>query len=166
MIPQYKKYEEEKKKEGFKRNDWIETKIAKLKELGFDFVNRRKSDARISENKKIKNMTDEEKAAAQEEWMKMYEEIKAYKARTGHCVPPSKPWTKLRAWMEKQRHGYKNFLSGKSTDMTGLRIRYLNEIQFPFAATRVKVPWEERFLELKRFKEKYGNCLVPRGTKV
>ena len=49
--------------------------------------------------------------------------------------------------------------------MTNLRIRYLNEIQFPFNPTRVKIPWEERFSELKQFKAKYSNCLVPRGYK-
>ncbi len=108
-------------------------------------------------------MTEKEKVEAQEEWMKMFEEIKAFKKQHGHCIPPSKPWTPLRSWMEKQRNGYKSFLAGRETEMTGLRIRYLNEIQFPFTPTRVKVPWEERFLELKLFKEKYGNCLVPRG---
>ena len=138
----------------------------KLKEIGFDFASRRKKDQRTSQDRRRKELavlTDEEKLKAQDEWMKMFDKMKEFKQQHGHCVPPSKPQSALRTWMEKQRIGYKNFLAGNPTDMTGLRIRYLNEIQFPFAPTRVRVPWEERYLELRRFKEKYGNILVPRG---
>lgn len=117
----------------------------------------------MSSNKKKATLSETEKTEEQEKWNEMYEKMKTFKEEHGHCLPPSKPWTSLRSWMEKQRNEYKKMISGTPSEMTSLKIRFLNEIQFPFTSTRVKVPWEERFEELKRFKDKYGNCSVPRG---
>jgi hypothetical protein len=164
LVMQYRKYEEEKKKEGFVPNPWTEEKLAKLQDIGFDFFSRRKSDQRVAVNKTSPPpMSDEQKAEQQEKWSEMYDQMKAFKEKNGHCIPPSKPTSGLRTWMERQRSEYKKYIVGNHSSMTSLRIRYLNELQFPFNPTRVKIPWEERFEELKQFKAKYGNCLVPRG---
>lgn len=117
----------------------------------------------ISAGKKVQPLSEEEKAAAHEQWMQMYFELKAFKEKNGNALPPCTPRTSLYTWVQKQRNDYKKFLSGATSDMTALKVHYLNEIQFPFSATRLKVPWDERFEELKRYKAKYGNILVPRS---
>jgi hypothetical protein len=111
----------------------------------------------------VQSLSEEEKAAAHEQWMKMYFELKAFKEKNGNALPPCTPRTPLYAWAQKQRNDYKKFLSGSISDMTALKVHYLNEIQFPFSATRLTVPWDERFEELKLYKAKYGNILVPRS---
>jgi len=153
-----KKYQAAKEADNFSPDRWAEEKIEKLVGIGFDFMKRRKS--KLTPRKIL---TEEEKNIAFEEWTKMYTLLKSFKEENGHCVPPARPITPLRTWMEKQRVDYKKYIAKKESSMTGLKISFLNEIDFPFTSTVVKIPWEERYAELKRFKAKYGNTMVPQG---
>lgn len=91
----------------------------------------------------------------------MYDQLSEFKEKHGRSLPPRKPRTPLLRWVEKQRTDYKKLLAGKRTDMTTLRVRYLNAIQFPFLSTVQNVSWDDRYEEVKLYKAKYGNILVP-----
>jgi hypothetical protein len=105
--------------------------------------------------------TEEEKATAQEEWMQMYDQLKDYKEKSGLSLPPVSPYTPLVKWVKRQRNEYQRLIAGKTSDMTAQRIHYLNEIQFPFIPTIKQISWDDRYEELKLYKEKHGNVAVP-----
>lgn len=113
---------------------------------------------------KVRVLTEEEKAVANEEWMQMYNQLKDFREKNGHSLPNQrKPRTPLYNWVDRQRNQYKKLLKGKKTDMTPQRVRYLNAIQFPLLPSRQKISWDDRYEELKSYKAKYGNIVVPRS---
>lgn len=124
-----------------------EEKIQKLVDIGFDFECKRGRKSGV------------EDASV---WDEFYEEMKKFKEKHGHCIPPTQPSTPLRRWMEKQRSEYKKIRAGEESCLTLLRIQRLNDIGFSFEAKCKPKTWEERFEELVEFKAKFGHCKVPR----
>lgn len=95
--------------------------------------------------------------------MEMYNQLKDFRQKNGHSLPPqNNPRTPLYNWVAQQRIQYKKLLAGERTAMTPQRVRYLNVIQFPFLSTVHNVSWDDRYEELKLYKAKYGNIVVPR----
>ena len=90
-------------------------------------------------------------------WNERYSELKAYKDVNGDCRVPQgyleNP--KLARWVNRHRYRYKIGKLGEKN------IRLLEEIGFEWAPDDVK--WEERFSELKAYKEANGHCNVPQG---
>lgn len=144
---QIQKYEEEKQKEGFTPNAWKEEKIKAFENIGLDLFAKRY----------------ETKALEREEWMQMYNLLKDFQKKNGHVSPPKQAGDPLYIWVTKQRHEYNKRISGKPSNITALRIRYLSAINFQFLATKQNIPWDDRYEELKLYKAKYGNVLVPRS---
>jgi len=66
---------------------------------------------------------------------------------------------KLGHWVSKERQYYKLHQEGTPSPMTEERIRALNDVGFNWSSTGTT--WNERFQELKDYKERFGNCLVP-----
>jgi hypothetical protein len=64
----------------------------------------------------------------------------------------------LGKWVEKQRSQYKYFIDGKPAQITADRIEALNRIGFVWS---LHTDWKVRFAQLKEYKEKYNDCLVP-----
>jgi hypothetical protein len=95
-------------------------------------------------------------------WDDFYEELKAFKEKNGHCIPPVQPATKLRQWVDKIRNEYKKLRAGSPSILTAQRLQKLNDIDFQFERKIKPRTWEERYEELARFKEKFGHCRVPR----
>lgn len=98
----------------------------------------------------------------EEKWSFHYDELLQFKKENGHClVPhtfPAKPH--LARWVKRQRRQYKLKLEGNmNSTMTDDRIKILNDIGFVWDSH--EVIWNERFHQLVRYKEQYGNCKVP-----
>lgn len=113
------------------------------------------SDQTMTKKRKAEWMIDEN-------WDEIYEELKDFKTKNGHCIPPVQPATKLRHWVDKIRTEYKKLRAGSSSALTAQRLQKLNDIDFQFERKIKPRTWEERYEELVRFKENFGHCRVPR----
>jgi len=83
--------------------------------------------------------------------------LKAYKEEFGDCRVP-RSHDELGEWVATQRSQYQNFLRGKPSPMTQERIDHLNALGFLWKANA----WHQHLELLKAYKEKYGDCRVPR----
>ena len=98
-------------------------------------------------------------------WETRLKQVRDFKLQYGHAkIPVNHPT--LGSWVHSQRREYKNYLNkDPNTRLNDRRLRELQEVGFVFeVAKRTKdtdarsnsKTWEERFEELKRFKEEYG----------
>jgi hypothetical protein len=116
-------------------------------------------------------------------WNERFDELKAYKEQHGNCNVPGRCKThpQLGRWVETQRKQYHRYMQAKEQGKTqsynfaiGMdeedRISKLNEIGFEWSVRgskqttrkdRPKLSWDQRMVQLKAYKEGYGNCLVP-----
>ncbi len=91
------------------------------------------------------------------QWEEMFAALQEYKEKYGDCFVPSR-WSKdrkLGSWVNTQRQYYR-----KGITLSNDQIKRLEDKGFawePFEAQ-----WEEMFAALKEYKEKYGDCFVPR----
>jgi hypothetical protein len=73
-------------------------------------------------------------------WCSRYEELKAYKAKHGHCNVDGKDNKDLWQWCQTQRTNYSHLVKGReiSSSMTPERLRLLNSIHFPWVRTKTQ----------------------------
>ena len=90
-------------------------------------------------------------------WEDRFEELKQYKETHGDCCVPKKNET-LGKWVDNQRSQYKFFHESKKSLLNQHRIDLLDSIGFTWT---INVTWEDRFEELKQYKETHGDCCVP-----
>jgi hypothetical protein len=100
-------------------------------------------------------------------WEHRVREMKQYKEKHGDCsVPYHYGENKaLGKWVSRQREFYKFKLAGLRSSLTNGRVKELEDIGF---AWKVRdrtdyVPWEQRIQELKEYKEKHGDCKIPKA---
>ena len=94
-----------------------------------------------------------------ERWQARLQELKEFKAEHGHCnvTPESHPGG-LGNWVECQRRvGKEDFRRRDAA-----QFQKLEELGFQWETSSLSYRWEERFQELKEFKEQNGHCRVPR----
>jgi hypothetical protein len=103
-----------------------------------------------------------------ERWQRRYEELKEFKARTGHCRVPQKYNANkaLGKWVSNQRTQYKLYLDEKASNMTIERAKALDDIGFEWDVTEhvfvsYDERWQRRYEELKELKARTGHCRVP-----
>jgi hypothetical protein len=94
-----------------------------------------------------------------EAWEKRFNELLEYKKIHGNCEVPRgrkahEEYAQLGNWVQQQRS------SKKSGNLHLERIRLLKEIGFSWDSSRAGEPWDVRYAELLKFKEKFGNCDV------
>ena len=119
-------------------------RIAKLDALGFVWSSSRRSD--VGED------------GISEAWRARFEELRTYKSSHGDCNVPVR-WPEnpqLGAWVSMQRE------LKKQGSLQPKRVKLLEELGFAWRA--IGEPWEVRYAELLEFKEKHGNCDVPRES--
>ena len=98
-------------------------------------------------------------------WLERCEELKKYKEKYGDCNVPKKHGP-LGNWVHKQRMNYWLLKEGKPSPMSDDRIQKLESIGFQWFIGRGKmknekaVLWDAQFQELKKYKEKHGDCNV------
>jgi hypothetical protein len=63
---------------------------------------------------------------------------------------------------QTQRHMYSKLVHGQETSMTPERLRLLNSIRFQWVRKTTEcLKWEDRFEQLKQFREKHGHLRIP-----
>ncbi|KAL7501508.1 hypothetical protein ACHAWT_010082 [Skeletonema menzelii] len=95
------------------------------------------------------------------EWIKL---LKEYKSHWGNCNVPLKyeQDVSLGRFVNNVRTQYKKFQSGLPSNMTQEKIDQLEEIGFVWNIRAARTQWSRSFDELKEYKEKHGDCNVPK----
>jgi len=99
----------------------------------------------------------------QQSWDWMFLELKAYYNDHGNCLVHTRK-SKLGRWVHNQRLKYrlkyKNGISSwGSAQLTQEQISLMDNIGFLW---KLAVPWNERFLEMKEFRDRHGHCHATR----
>jgi hypothetical protein len=92
-------------------------------------------------------------------WLERYQELFVYARVHGHFNIPLKEKSILFQWVKRQRHQYKLRRQGQNSNLTEVRIHLLESIGFVWDSH--SAAWDEKFQELKEFREDHGNCFVP-----
>jgi len=94
-------------------------------------------------------------------WLSMLGLLREYKAETGDCIVPRGygPNPKLASWVAEQRKQYKLMCDGKPSNITPERVAALNELEFAWNAQ--EAAWARHYSDLRAYKVKFGDCLVP-----
>jgi len=103
-------------------------------------------------------------------WMERYGELREYQRTHGTCrVPSDHPNTKLVSWVKAQRKEYRRVLlkggGGEggdvtTTSLTPERIQLLDAIGFEASSAHDEL-FEARMAELREYKDRHGDTLVP-----
>ena len=86
-------------------------------------------------------------------WAKQYELIQKFHQQHGHfCVPSDGEWEELCKWVTYQRLDFQSRKQKTSYELSDERLYFLQQIGFDFH----DYSWDERYEQLKRFKETHG----------
>jgi hypothetical protein len=89
-------------------------------------------------------------------WEVSLTELADYCKIHGHCNVPRT--SKLGAWVANQRHQYRMHLEGKRSQINLARCQELESLGFEWDILGSK--WEDRLIELARFRKIHGHCNV------
>lgn len=94
-------------------------------------------------------------------WAKHVANLRAFKEEHGHCNVPLSytKYPKLGLWVKEKRRHYMFMQQGRPTNMTPERASELEALGFSWHTQESN--WSERFQQLKEYKERHGDCLVP-----
>jgi hypothetical protein len=118
--------------------------IKKLNAVGFEWVNH------LDNNEAI--------------WELRFEELCQYQREHGDCIVPARYHTnpQLGHWVMTQRRHYQLLLNEKPCSITLERVRRLETINFPWRIRSMpEQVWQTRYAQLSKYRETYGDCLVP-----
>ncbi|CAJ1955944.1 unnamed protein product [Cylindrotheca closterium] len=104
---------------------------------------------------------DRFQARQTDQWESQFQLLQEFKRKHGHCRIPHTyiENQSLARWVKRQRHQYRQKLTGKNTTMTTRRIRALEGLGFVWDSHSAS--WEQRMSDLMEFRDKYGHCQVP-----
>ena len=89
------------------------------------------------------------------QWKQKFEELEAFYKKNGHTRVPGKN-SKLVGWMERQR------LAKSTGQLSAERLKKLEGIGFIWNFQDIKEQaWEQKFNELKQFRQEHGHAFVP-----
>jgi hypothetical protein len=138
------------------------------------WVNKQRTQYKLLCDGKSSSMTKERVAALKAlgfvwskrdlvDWSQRLDELKQYKAKTGDCLVPNKYAAnpQLGIWAMHQRAQYRKLKEGKPSPMTEERIKALEETGFVWAISNADIDWGKRIADLRAYRAKFGNCLVP-----
>ena len=110
---------------------------------------------------------DEEQIAPSDKFTPMFNLLRAYRYKNGHCKVRGKDDKKLHKWIENQRFKYGNtFFNKKGAKLSQEKIIKLESIGFEFGS-KFDPPssWDEMYQKLVAFKKGMGHCNVPFNEK-
>jgi hypothetical protein len=101
------------------------------------------------------------------DWDARLEELKDYHRKHGNClVPQQYPENpQLGTWVSNQRKQYRLLKEGKPSPMTEERVQKLEELGFVWSIFSHDAHWDTKLEELKEYKARFGDCLVPEDYK-
>jgi hypothetical protein len=93
--------------------------------------------------------------------MEKYEELLDYRLKNGDCLVPNQfpPNPSLAEWVKRQRYQYKLKCQGQHSSMSDDRIACLAKLGFVWNSH--DAVWETRYVELRQYKNKFGDTNVP-----
>jgi len=107
------------------------------------------------------------------QWKKRFLQLKSYRSKHGDCLVPL--GCRLGVWIKYQRNQYKLVKEGNFAKIDQEQINLLKELEFcwtglgdkqtknsPTKRKNYSTAWDERCAVLRKYKIKYGDCLVPR----
>jgi hypothetical protein len=97
-----------------------------------------------------------------EQWSQRYHELTQFHQEFSHCLVPLN-WHRspsLAHWVKRQRYQHRVKREGKHSTMTEERQGALESLGFIWDSH--SAGWEERWNELREFKERHGHCKVPK----
>ena len=96
-----------------------------------------------------------------DQWDNRFQELFHFRLRYGHCLVPHNEaeYPGLHQWVKRQRSQFKRKIDGKHTTLTDSRQAALDDLGFVWDSHRAT--WEEKFDQLRLYKEFYGDCNVP-----
>lgn len=98
-----------------------------------------------------------------EQWNLRYGELVQFRNEHKHCSVPlnyvGNP--SLAHWVKRQRHQYRMKIEGKHSTLTSDRQNVLNKLGFVWDSHAAA--WEERWNQLREFREAYGHSRVPKN---
>lgn len=101
-------------------------------------------------------------------WNEKYNDLEKFHAENGHSMVPNryKSDMSLGAWVKTQRWELKKMKRGEKSSITEEKIKLLDQLDFNWAPLEGELTgqdlWLKRYSELAEYKDKTGNCLVPR----
>jgi len=99
--------------------------------------------------------------ADSDKWATRYNELLEYREQHGHCNVPyhykDKPF--LNSWVKRQRYQYKCLRQGKTSHLTGERIRMLEAINFSWDTH--ELAWESNFEAFRKHVQINKHCHIP-----
>ncbi len=95
-------------------------------------------------------------------WSKWMEKLTEYRAKHGNVDVPLKyePCPSLGTFVNRQRTELRKMEAGKASSLTPARIQDLNKLGFTWALRESHVSWEDRYEELKEFKDTNGELVL------
>ena len=96
-------------------------------------------------------------------WMERYEELRRHRQRHGTCrlgKEHDADSPGLRSWVATQRKGYRRAARGAEGALSQKRVDMLRAIGFE-VTSKYEELWSNRVRELKEYKSRYGDTLVP-----
>lgn len=96
-----------------------------------------------------------------EQWNQRFQELVEFQKEYNHCLVPLNwaPNPPLAHWVKRQRYQYGLKMEGKHSNLTDEREIALKKLGFVWDSH--SATWEERWHELRLFKERFGHCNVP-----
>jgi hypothetical protein len=95
-------------------------------------------------------------------WNARFDDLLGFHRQHGHCLVPLKYVKNLSLshWIKRQRYQYRMKKTGKHSTMTDERQAALEMVGFVWDSHAAG--WEEKWEELRDFKETHGHCNVPK----
>ena len=94
-----------------------------------------------------------------EQWSDRFQQLLEFRQKHGHCHVSWNAYPFLAQWIKRQRYQYRLKQEGRQCTLTDDRVLALKQIGFIWDSH--KAAWEERFNDLRGFKERFGHCNVP-----
>jgi hypothetical protein len=95
-------------------------------------------------------------------WNARFDDLLGFHRQYGHCLVPLKYVKNLSLshWIKRQQYQYRMKATGKHSTMTDERQAALEMVDFVWDSHAAG--WEEKWEELRDFKETHGHCNVPK----
>eukprot|EP00970_Alexandrium_tamarense_P010586 scaffold2163_cov267-Alexandrium_tamarense.AAC.2 len=147
-------------------------RVKQLEDIGFHWA--------ATDETNEQSTTTRKKKSSKVSWEERFNELKKFKAKTGHCVVPQdySENKSLGQWVHNQRKFNKHRTEGKKSSLDDPRKKLLDDprkkllddIGFQWSIRSIdkshytkRSSWEKRFEELVQYKAKAGDCRVPRN---